>query len=162
MAKTNNLPAFSIMEAVVGMAVTAIVMSLIFFIFSIMAERMLDYKNQNLVIADMNRLTYSINKDIFDSQEMGSIETGIIFHGYAGQVVRYRISDDQILRDNEVFIDTFRIRHSRVWIDSLKDMRGESIFQRLSLRAEINEEHMDLRFFKKVYADRLLNQIKLQ
>ncbi|MFH6996248.1 hypothetical protein ACHRWY_27615, partial [Flavobacterium sp. FlaQc-48] len=58
----SSLPAFSIIEAVVGMVITAIIMGVLFVIFSIITGRMLDFKNQNQLVNDLNRLTYSLNK----------------------------------------------------------------------------------------------------
>ena len=76
--------AFSIVEAIVGMAITAIIMSIIFVVFSIVTERMMDYKNQNESICDLNRLTYSVNKDIFENEKMTVIDNEITFKGYSG------------------------------------------------------------------------------
>lgn len=57
MNSKNSISAFSLIEAIVSMAITAIIMGFFFVIFSIVTERMLDYKNQNELVNDLNRLT---------------------------------------------------------------------------------------------------------
>ncbi len=155
--KRNNVGAFSIMEAIVGMAITAIIMGIIFVIFSIMSEQMLDFKNQNEVIADMNRLTYSINRDIFENQKMIISEEEIVFNSYSGNTIKYEIREKYALRTEETFTDTFHISVKTVAIDSVKSNSGKIIFRKLNLGLEVNEENIDLNFYKRVYANELLD-----
>lgn len=154
--ENSTIPAFSVMETVVAMAITAIVMGLIFVIFSIVTERMLDYKSQNQLVSDMNRLTYSLNKDIFESQQMQTRDNAIVFSGYSGSVVQYQIQPERILRQSETFTDTFQIATSRFAIDTVQSPSKKNIFRKLALRVQVNERPLDLRFFKRVYPSELL------
>ena len=156
----NSIPAFSLIEAIVSMAITAIIMGIVFVIFSIVTERMLDYKNQNELINDLNRLTYSVNKDIFENEKMNIIENGVIFNGYAGETVKYNFHEEYILRSKETFIDTFKIKLKQIVIDSVQNKSQRIVFQKLKLNVEVNEREMDLKFYKKVYANELLQAIK--
>ena len=156
----NSIPAFSLIEAIVSMAITAIIMGIVFVIFSIVTERMLDYKNQNELINDLNRLTYSVNKDIFENEKMNIIENGVIFNGYAGETVKYNFQEEYILRSEETFIDTFKIKLKQIVIDSVKNKSQRIVFQKLKLNVEVNEREMDLKFYKRVYANELLQAIK--
>lgn len=160
MNKRNYLPAFSLIEAIVGMAITAIIMGIVFVIFSIVTERMLDYKNQNQLVNDLNRLTYSINKDIFGTEKMNVIENELIFNGYSGDNVKYNFQEEYILRNNETFIDTFKIKLKQIIVDSIKNKSKRMVFQKLKLSVEVNESEMDLKFYKRVYANELLQAIK--
>lgn len=153
------IQAFSIVEAIVGMAITAIIMSIVFVIFSIVTERMLDYKNQNQPVCDLNRLTYSINKDIFENEKMNAQNTEITFYGYSGQKVKYNFESDNILRTNEVFVDTFKIKLNQIKVDSVKSKSQKLVFQKLKLNIEVNQKPMDLSFYKRVYANELLIKI---
>lgn len=156
----KSIPAFSIIEAVVGMAITAIIMGVLFVIFSIVTGRMLDFKNQNQLVNDLNRLTYSLNKDIFEKEKMTVSESEIYFNGYAGERVSYQFSDDYILRNSETFIDTFRIKLNRMIMDTVKSKSEQFVFQKIKLNIEANEKEMDLRFYKRVYPNELLQTIK--
>lgn len=154
------IPAFSIMEAIVGMAITAIVMGITFVIFSIVTERMLDFKNQNQLVNDLNRLTYSINKDIFETENMNVVENEVTFKGYAGEIVKYSFQEEYILRSKESFVDTFQIKSKQIIVDSVKSNSNRLVFRKLRLNVEVNKKVMDLRFYKRVYANELLQLIK--
>jgi hypothetical protein len=148
--------AFSIVEAIVGMAITALIMSIIFVVFSIVTERMMDYKNQNESICDLNRLTYSVNKDIFENEKMTVIDNEITFKGYSGENIKYSFLEDYTLRNNEIFIDTFKIKLNQIHIDTVKSKSEQFVFQKLKFNIEINENKMDLKFYKRIYANELL------
>lgn len=160
MIKKNVIPAFSLIEVVVGMAITAIIMSIIFVIFSIATERMLDYKNQNQLVNDLNRLTFTLNKDIFDNEKMNIADNEVLFTGYSGENVKYQFQEDYLLRNTEMFIDTFRIKLREIRVDSLKSKSQRLVFLRLKLNVEVNEKVMDLKFYKQVYANLLLETLK--
>lgn len=156
----KGLKAFSIVEAIVSMAIMAIILSVVFFIFSITTERMLDYKNQNQLINDLNRLTYSLNKDIFENEKMNLIENQIFFKDYSGKLIKYDFNENYMLRSSEVFVDTFKIILKNKQLDSVKNSSHKKVFLKLKLTVFVNEKEMDLNFYKHIYANELLQQIK--
>lgn len=162
MSKQQYAPAFSIIEAVVSMVVSAIVIGLIFVVFTILSERMLDFKNQNQYVSDLNRLTYSLNKDIFESEKMIASDEGLVFYSYSGDRTTYVTNPEYLLRSREEFIDTFRIPVKQFRMDSLQNKTKTAVFQRLSINVSVNSQPMDLRFFKKVYTNELIKQMKVQ
>lgn len=153
--KFHSIRAFSITEALIGMIITAVVMGLIFVIFAIVSERLLDYKKQNRLINDVNRLSYSINKDIFESEKMEIRENEIIFNDYTGKMVRYSSQEQFILRTAASFVDTFQVQMQQLKIDSLRSSSKRLTFQRIRLKLEANEKVMDFDFYKPVYANEL-------
>jgi len=160
--KYDSVAAFSIIEAIVGMAVTAIIMGILFVIFSIVSGRMIDFKNQNQLVNDLNRLTYSLNKDIFEKEKMTASENEINFNGYAGERVTYQFFDDVILRNSETFVDTFQIKLKTMVLDTVKSKSEQFVYQKIKLNIESNEKELDLRFYKRVYPNELLQNIKNQ
>jgi len=156
----HSLAAFSIIEAIVGMAVTAIIMGILFVIFSIVSGRMLDFKNQNQLVNDLNRLTYSLNKDIFEKEKMTASENEIYFNGYAGERVSYQFFDDVVLRNSETFVDTFQIKLKTMVLDTVKSKSQQFVYQKIKLNIEANEKELDLRFYKRIYPNELLQKIK--
>ena len=155
----NYVPAFSIIETVVSMVITAVVIGLIFIIFTIMSERMQDFKNQNQYVADLNRMTYSINKDIFESDKMVvDTENNIMFISYSGITIKYSCTPNYFLRTKANFIDTFKIPIHTIHIDTLQNKNKKMVFERLSLAIDVNKELMNLKFFKKVYTNELLKK----
>lgn len=148
------------MEAVVGMVVMAIVMGIVFVIFAIISERMLDFRNQNQYVADLNRLTYSVNKDIFENEKLIAMEDGFVFYAYSGTMTKYSNKEEYLLRTRESFTDTFKIPIKQFKFDTLARRDKKIVFQRMALEIEVNKQPMQLKFFKKVYANDLLKSIK--
>jgi hypothetical protein len=159
---SKYIPAFSIIEAVVGMAITAIIMGVLFVIFAIITGRMLDFKNQNQLVNDLNRLTYSLNKDIFEKEKMTVSENEIYFNGYTGERTSYQFSDTYILRNSGTFIDTFRIKLNKMIMDTVKSKSQQFVFQKIKLNVESNEKELDLSFYKRVYPNELLQKRQKQ
>lgn len=159
--KNNNfsIAAFSIVEAIVAMAVAAIIMGLTFVVFSIITERMLDYKNQNQLVNDLNRLTFSINKDIFDTEKMDYSDAELQFIGYSGEQLKYIFEESNIIRYENEFVDTFKIAVKQINVDSIKSKSQQLVFQKIKLAVEVNKKQMQLRFYKRVYANQLLEKM---
>ena len=148
------------MEAVIGMVVMAIVMGIVFVIFAIISERMMDFKIQNQYVADLNRLTYSMNKDIFDNEKLVGTEGGFVFYSYSGDKTQYNMHEEYILRSRQEFMDTFRIPIKQLKFDTIANANKRIVFQRVAMAIEVNKLPMDLKFFKKVYANELIKSIK--
>lgn len=160
MNKNHTIAAFSIVEAIVGMAVAAMIMGITFFIFSIITERMLDFKAQNQLTNDLNRLTFSLNKDIFDSETMESSEGRIHFKGYSGEEVKYYFQEDFSVRVKENFTDTFAVKLNSIRLDSVKSPKKRKVYLKLKMNINVNDNLLDLNFYKRVYANELLNKEK--
>ncbi|APT22142.1 hypothetical protein B0A78_08420 [Flavobacterium columnare NBRC 100251 = ATCC 23463] len=154
--KNNHLPAFSILEALISMAIAAIIMGLTFMVFSIITERMLDYKKRNQATHDVNRLTYSINKDIFDSDKMDIRDNKIQFSDYTGTSVNYYLEEENIIRSQTAFIDTFKIAVQYFQVDSLHNTSGKIHFQKMKMKISSDGILMDLIFYKPIFANELL------
>ena len=154
-----RVKAFSMMDAIIGMVITAIVMGIIFVIFSIVSERMIDYKNQNVVVSDMNRLSYAMNKDIFNAEILTATEREILFYGYTGQRVSYNAYPEYILRNGGGFCDTLHLKLDSFTLDSVKSQSKRRVFQRLSLHFKLNDEDMKMIFYKQIYANQLLQKL---
>ncbi len=158
MNKNFNIAAFSIIETVVSLIITAIVMGLIFLIFSILSERMLDFKLQNESIADLNRLTYSINKDIFESEKMYSSVNELLFFSPKTGSIYYHIHEKYTLRNQHNFIDTFKIVIKQFKSDTLSHQTQKVVFKRIQFEIDINGKLNDLSFFRRIYSDELIKQ----
>lgn len=160
MNNRTNIPAFSILEAVVGLVVSSIIIGLVFVVFTILSERMIDFRNQNQYTADLNRLTYSFNKDIFENEVMKPSDSGVVFYSYDGKKTVYRNLGGYLLRNQNDFTDTFRVAVKRFRLDTVANKNRTTAFERLSLEADLNAKQIQLKFFKKIYADQLLKKLK--
>jgi hypothetical protein len=158
MNKKHAIAAFSIIETVVSLVITAIVMGLIFLIFSILSERMMDFKLQNETIADLNRLTYLLNKDIFESEEMSSDAEALHFYSSKTGKIDYHIHEKYTLRHQHDFIDTFKLIIKHFKSDTLQHQNQKVVFNRIWFETEINGKLNDLSFFRRIHSDELIKQ----
>lgn len=155
----SKIPAFTIIEAIVSMAVTAIILSVIFVIFSVTSRRLDDFKNESSFIADINRMTYCLNKDIFESDKMYVNDKNVTFLTVTGERRYYDFSSLYFERSSAVFKDTFNISIAKVKADTLRSDNGALVYQRLFLEANINKEITNFTFYKKIYPNEELNKL---
>lgn len=155
-----NIPAFSIVEVLVSMAITAIIIGVIFTVFSIVSEQLFNFKEQNQYISDYNRFSYVVNKDIFESEEMISTENGFIFKKYTGDEVVFEKQDSIFLRKAKTFVDTFQFEINTIHFDTLKNSSKNKVFQRLNITLQVNKNEQQLRFYKPIYANQLIRNEK--
>lgn len=155
-----NISAFSIVEVLVSMAITGIIIGIIFTVFTIVSEQLLNFKEQNQYISDYNRFSYAVNKDIFESEEMISAENGFIFKKYNGDEVMFEKQDSIFLRKAQTFVDTFQFKVSVLSFDTLRNNSKSKNFQRLSVTLQVNKIEQQLRFYKPIYANQLIRNEK--
>jgi len=118
---------------------------------------MFDFKKQNEYTTNLNRLTYSFNKAIFESEEMRLADGQLVFTNYDGNLTRYTINKDYLVRAAGEFKDTFNFKFSALKIDTLSGQQGKEIYQRLN--CNISEGDLSLNFYKKIYANAILKNI---
>jgi hypothetical protein len=152
-----TVKAFSMIEAIVGMAVTAIIISIIFTIFSIMSEILADFKEQNEETADISRLSFAISRDMFESQSMSASAFKVEFGGYSGESSTYLLGDKYILRQTEVSIDTFKLKPGLISIDTLSSPSGKIVYECLKVSVLANGRSTGLSFHRRVYANQLMD-----
>ncbi|AWM15202.1 hypothetical protein DI487_15940 [Flavobacterium sediminis] len=157
MNKKYSIPAFSIVEVMVSMAITAIIIGLIFGIFSIVSEQILLFKEQNQYTADFNRLSYSISKAIFESEKMQLQENSLYFQTYDGKTLIYNQQDDFLIRKAAQFTDTFQLQFQQIRLDTVYNPSKSKVFQKLELQLEANKQPYTLQFYKPVYANAIIN-----
>lgn len=153
-----TIKAFSVMEAVIGMVVTAVVIGIAYVLFSIVSERMENFRIQNLVIGDVNRFTYSVNKDIFESETLVQKENELIFKLISDSIITYSINENYIIRKNNTFVDTFNFSIQDVKFDTIRDANKQNVFQRVDVNVNSNAEKIRFKFFKRIYPNQLIEK----
>lgn len=156
MKNSNYIKAFSIVEVMVSMVITAIIVGLIFGIFTIVSEQILAFKKENEQTSDFNRLSYSLSKAVFDSEKMITRENGVYFQTYDGDTISYQKEETYLIRKASTFTDTFKIQLNEIRIDSVFNSKKSKVFQKLELQLFINESNIPLRFYKPIYANQLI------
>lgn len=148
------------MEAIISMVITAIILGIIFVIFSVTSERLLDFKKENEKINDINRLTYSVNKSIFESEEMKVATDEITFKTYNNEVITYAISEKYFTRTEGDFTDTFHLATKNIQLDILENKQKNIAYQRLKWSIGQEGKTMDFNFYKKLYAAELIKPLE--
>jgi len=157
-----TVKAFTIVEAVVSMAITAIILSIIFVVFSITSQRLYDFKKQNEQITDLTRMSYSINKGIFEAENMYVQERRLIFTGYESSKTVFTFTNEYFIMQREDFTDTFHLAVNKLAVDTLSSLSKKSIYQRLKCSVIIDNNKTDLNFYKKIYTAELIKPIILK
>ncbi|SHI46007.1 prepilin-type N-terminal cleavage/methylation domain-containing protein [Flavobacterium haoranii] len=159
MNKKHYIQAFSIVEVMVSLVITAIIIGIIFGIFSIVSQQLINFKEQNEYTANFNRLSYSLNKAIFESEKMQFTENGLQFQTYDGSVLVYQKQEEYLIRKASQFTDTFHLNFQEIKLDTVSNENKSKIFQKLEIHLEANKQPFTLKFYKPVYAHDI---IKLQ
>jgi len=156
MKNKNYIAAFSIVEVMVSMVITAIIVGLIFGVFTIVSEQILEFKKENEQTADFNRLTYSLSKAVFESEKMITRDNGVYFQTYDGDTILYQKEETYLIRKAQTFTDTFKLDFQAIHIDSIYNTKRSKVFQKLELELLIHEKNVPLRFYKPIYANQLI------
>lgn len=144
------------MEAIFSMVITAIVIGVVYVIFSILTERMTDFKEHNRYVADMNRLSYAITKDIFDSEQMFEKDNNLVFERYSGAVARYEFGEMFTVRVQDDFTDTFAVSMKSLKTDTIANKSKRMFLKRLKFQFDVHGKLLDMNFFKRIYPNQLL------
>lgn len=152
--KKLNIAAFSIMETIISMVITALIISIVFVLFSILTEKLFDIKKQNQLTNDLNRLSFAINKDIFENEKMlysDSLWTFIHFN--LQDTVKYQFKDSVVIRSKTEFIDTLGIKVVQINRDSVWNKSEKTGFTKIKLSLEVDKRNKELYFYKRVYSN---------
>lgn len=157
MENKTMLSAFTTTETLIGLAITSIILSFVFVIFSITSERIIDFKKQNEKVADINRFTYSLNKSIFDSESIQYNESEVSFTKFTGEEIKYNIYDDYCVRNSRNYSDTFNFPVKAIIVDTLKGKSMNILYQRFRFDIEADQQIHKFLFYKKLFASQFMN-----
>ncbi|UMY66256.1 MULTISPECIES: hypothetical protein [unclassified Flavobacterium] len=157
----KTVPAFSVFEVIIALVVTAIVVSLVFVLFDIVGGRLRDLKTENEKTADLNRLCFLLNRDVFDATSL-RVSDSVATFGYASaDSARYRGTDRYLIREQRGYVDTFHLAFRGFRSDTLRNAQRTTCLQRIRIRADINDRKETLSFFRTLFPDILLNRDSL-
>jgi hypothetical protein len=152
--KKLNIAAFSIMETIISMVITALIISIVFVLFSILTEKLFDIKKQNQLTNDLNRLSFAINKDIFENEKMIYSDSSWIFVSFnLKDTVEYQFKDSSVVRSKNEFMDTLGIKVIQMNRDSVWNKSKKIGFTKIKLSLEIDKRNTELDFYKRVYSN---------
>lgn len=154
--KSCFTPAFTAVEALMSMAVTAIILSVIYVIFSFTSMRIADLRQRNESVTDLNRFSYSINKGIFECATVAAGASQLSFIDSEGSPTTFSFGDSLALRLKGDFTDTFHFTVRRFRIDTLRSPSGKVVFQRLYFAINADGPPIDMSFYRRLCATDML------
>lgn len=150
------IPAFSIVEVIVSLVITAIIVGLIFGIFTILNEQLFRLKDNNKQVTDYNRLSFSCTKAMFDSETIYQVNDRICFKTHNGEEIFLYKENQLIIRTWDNYSDTFDIPAKKIILDTLFNSEKSKSFLKMELLLDLNNKEVPLRFYKPIYANQLI------
>lgn len=97
-------------ELVVAMMISAIVVSIAFYSWSLFSAQLMRRQSRSAVITEYTLFQRAIGRDFENAQRIGAAADSVtLLLDIDGRRVRYAIGGDRILRDLDGLTDTFRL-----------------------------------------------------
>lgn len=154
----NRLRAFTLMEMMVVMVVSAVAITICFTCFNLIQRQFLRFKDRQEAFAVHLEIDRLMTKDFSDCRQILKMQQGCSFR-YAWRTVRYEFMDGMIVRLDSARSDTFSIPFSGIEMrQGGRDVveEGEMI-DALRLQFLIDDEEFSLSFQKQYGADSWLH-----
>ncbi len=149
--------AFSILETIIGMIVSAIIISIIYVIFNILFTQMDNYKQTNFIKNEVGRLRFALNKDMFESENLFLDKQKISFEKFDKELVFYDLSEENIIRKQKKFTDTFYLKPIVFDLDTLKNYDSRIVFQRIVIKAKADSILYQFKAYRPLLISNLLS-----
>lgn len=160
MSKINaEIKAFSIVETVITLIIATIIVSIVFILFSITEERLIDLKKSNSFSNDLNRLSFAINKDIFENDTLLNGPDYLTFIHYNKlDSINYIFSDSAVVRKKKDFTDTLFIKVKKISFEHLKSKNEKYHFLKMKFEIKDSSKSYELKFYKRFFLNSIVNQ----
>jgi hypothetical protein len=153
-----NVRAFSILETIIGMIVSAIILGVIYVIFDILFIQMDNYKKINFVQNEVARLRFSLNKDVFESEELFLDNDKICFEKFNKETILYDLSENFLIRKHKTFVDTFHLSSASLKLDTLKNNKLEIVLQLVQIKASADSIQYDFKAYRTLLISNILQK----
>lgn len=155
----TNLKAFTLTDVLMSLFVMAVIISTIFLVMNLLYKQLLDYKNFNEPVTEFNRLSYLINKDIFESERLEKTTKGLFFHFSDKPPVIWKDDSANLyaIREDVETKDTFRIPVRVMKLDTIRSFSEEHLYQRVTCGINLSDDIIEVRFYKRLYPNQLLS-----
>jgi prepilin-type N-terminal cleavage/methylation domain-containing protein len=108
--KPGKLSAFTMIELVVAMMISAIVISIAFYAWTLISSQLVKRQARSAAITEYTLFQRALVRDMDNAQRISdSAGSSLFLLDIDGHKVRYAIGADRILRDLDGLTDTFRL-----------------------------------------------------
>ena len=155
-AKNTRLPAFTLMELMVGMVVSLIVGSAAFMGYLLLFRQFEMYRLESVQTEKMAELSALLREDIYKAEWMEKKDDTLLLLVNKRSCL-YSWDEEKIVRETNWRKDTFEIRlleYHMSW--KMNPLFQNGKIDRLSLTFEMNEQQFPVVFYKNYAADVLM------
>lgn len=158
-----KIKAFTLMELLIGMIISAIVIAFCYSAYFIVSERLTSYRTSKAEINETMTLRALLYNEL-ESCEFATYDSSshkISFKKYNGSS-EYTFSETCILRKVNEVLDTFKIKSTDLLIEYPQERKGyASVFiGKISFKAKVLDENYDFSFYKNYSSEVLVNSFK--
>lgn len=130
-----SLRASSILETIIGLIVTALIVSFVYLIWSFANSQLGNQRGFEEEVSDVNRLRYLLNRDFFYSKKIFQKDSVLVVEKFEQDSILYYFSKETVLRKQGYYRDTFKINFSSIKLDTLTNFKTNVFLQRFHLNS---------------------------
>lgn len=155
----SKIKAFSIIETVVSLIITSIIVSIVFVLFNIVEQNLINIKETSSFSSDINRLNFAINKDNYENELLIENDRSFTFiHYNKNDSVSYLFHEDFIIRKKKNFIDTMHVCIKNINYKIIKSKNNKYQFSKINLEIKDSIKTYELNYYKRLFPNTLSNQ----
>lgn len=158
----KELKAFTIMETVVAMLLSAIAIGLTYTIYSIFTQTYSAYTHKNQLLAIPVRVEQLLSRDFDKASNISRSDSGIVFASDQ-QPVSYQFSSDYIVR-NQLVSDTFKVKveqfssfFEKSTVIETDSVSNKNRVDELQIKLSIENQPITYHFFKQYSSANLIS-----
>jgi prepilin-type N-terminal cleavage/methylation domain-containing protein len=154
----QKLKAFTLMELLIGMIISAIVISFCYLSYTIIYKQYLSYKSVKKELVEAMELNAVCSRDIANADKVLFEENKLILLQEQHENVEYHFLETIVLRKNQEVIDTFKLAPVNIVPNYLIHSSGaSSLLISLSFDAMVFGEQDHFQFQKLYDAETIVN-----
>lgn len=162
--KRHKIRAFTILEVVISMLITAIVIAITYTSYSIISKSYGSFNDKNKMLADYALLDHLLRRDVVQASLIQKDEDGITLTA-PNKNIRYTFSNDYILRQS-LRTDTFKFTSQALQVSfehkpilALSDTLEQNRVDEISFDLLYQNEKIPYHYEKAYSSENLINRV---
>ncbi|GAA3591004.1 hypothetical protein Q4Q39_15745 [Flavivirga amylovorans] len=112
MNNSAYLKSFTILEALISLALMGIIITLSYTVFNLVEKQMALFQNENRSVLQYNLFNIAIKNDIYNAENFTHDDDQLLLEHYDGSTISYQVLKNLILRHHSIKTDTFKLNVS--------------------------------------------------
>lgn len=153
MKSKANIPAFTLLNFVVGMIITSIIMTSFYTAYQYMHEETKLYEEQNEAVLDALNFQVNLNKDMLKAEDVLLKEENTLEIVRPGEKYVYYFGENYIVKSNEAFTDTFHLKVLNPVFETMENKLVTSI----DFDSALDDKKVHYTFKKQYSSEQIIN-----